>query len=140
MKKRVGVWIDHEQAVILSIVNGREETERIKSAAEGRVRLSGGARSRSPYGPQEIASERKREERRRHQLHRFYGEVTEAIRDADRIFIFGPGEAKLEFEKELRRSKQLAVRIAAVETADKMTEPQLAARVRAFYQLPRKRR
>jgi hypothetical protein len=140
MKKRVGVWIDHAEAVVVTLINGQEKTERVRSHAEGHLRLSGGARARSPYGPQDIASERKMQERRMHQLQRFYRDVAGAIRDADRIFILGPGEAKLEFEKQLRKSKELSAKLGAVETADRMTEAQMAATVRAFYKLPKRRR
>ena len=133
MKKYVGIWIDFEKAFISSIEDGLESISRIDSNVEGRVRLSGGSRSATHYGPQEIASERKVEERRKHHLRRYYEGVIKALEDAERIFIFGPGEAKLELEKEIRKSKQLGVKIVAVERADKMTERQIAAKVRDFF-------
>ncbi|MCX6555193.1 MAG: hypothetical protein NTZ12_09310 [Candidatus Aminicenantes bacterium] len=43
--------------------------------------------------------------------------------------IFGPGEAKGELKKRLERDG-LGGRIAAVETVDKMTDRQIAAKVR----------
>jgi hypothetical protein len=46
----------------------------------------------------------------------------------------GPGEAKIEFEKSLRRQKSMQKRLLKVETADKMTKNQMIARVRQFYQ------
>jgi hypothetical protein len=48
------------------------------------------------------------------------------------ILLFGPGEAKREFEKRLV-SKGLADKVIGVETSDKMTEPQIIAKVRKFY-------
>ena len=135
MKKYVGIWIDFEKAFIVSNEGGEESTARIDSNVEGRVRLSGGSRSATPYGPQDIRSERKVEERRKHHLRRYYEAVIKAIGDAHTILILGPGEAKLELEKEMRKSKQLAGKIAAVERADKMTERQIAARVRGFFGL-----
>jgi hypothetical protein len=59
--------------------------------------------------------------------------VISHIRDADSILIFGPGEAKGELKKRLE-SKGLGGRIVAVETTDKMTERQIAAKVRAYFQ------
>ena len=47
--------------------------------------------------------------------------------------IFGPGEAKLELEKELRKLKELATKVVAVEAADKMTEREIAAKVRRYF-------
>ena len=47
--------------------------------------------------------------------------------------IFGPGEAKLELEKELNESKELRAKVVSVEAADKMTERQIAAKVRRYF-------
>ena len=137
MKKHIGVWVDHEKAFIASIVKDDEMTKEtifcIKSNVEGHVRLSGGSRSRTPYGPQEVASERKMHERRKHHLRLYYQKIIRAIRGAQKIVIFGPGEAKLELEKELNESKELAAKVFAVEAADKMTERQIAAKVRRYF-------
>ena len=65
-------------------------------------------------------------------LNRYYGEVVECLRDAESIFIFGPGEAKGELEKRLA-SKGLGGRVVGIETVDKMTERQIAAKVRQYF-------
>jgi hypothetical protein len=137
MKKCVGIWIDHEKAFLVFILADKETTTSIESNVEGRVRLSGGSRSRTPYGPQDVASERKNEERHKHQLRRYYEKVIGALGDSKQIQIFGPGEAKIELEKEMKRSKALGSRIVSVEPADKMTEKQIAAKVRDFFRLDR---
>ena len=54
------------------------------------------------------------------------------IRDADAILIVGPGEAKSELKTRLE-SEALGGRIAVIETADKLTERQLAAKVRKHF-------
>ncbi len=133
MKRYVGIWIDHERAFIVSIVDNQEEVACIESNVEGHYRLSGGSRSSTPYGPQDVASERKIEDRRRHHLHQYYEKIIREIRDSEKIFIFGPGEAKIEFRKEVEKSKDLSSKITKVETTDKMTEKQIAAKVREFY-------
>jgi stalled ribosome rescue protein Dom34 len=135
MKKYVGIWIDFEKAYVVSIEKSKKIITRIDSEVEGRVLLAGGSRSVTPYGPQDVASERKVEERRKHHLRKYYQRVIRAIDDADKILIFGPGEAKIQFEKEIIKSKKLKAKIAAVERADKMTEPQIAAKVRDFFNL-----
>ena len=137
MKKCVGIWVDHEKAFVASVIKDDEMTNetfhQIKSNVEGHFRLSGGARSRMPYGPQDVASEKKIEERRKHHLRQYYQRIVQAIRDGQKIFIFGPGEAKLELEKEIRKSKELAAKLVGVEAADKMTERQVAAKVRRYF-------
>jgi hypothetical protein len=62
-------------------------------------------------------------------LGRYYDAIIGYIRDADSIQIFGPGEAKGELVKRLK-SKNLRKRIVSIETTDKLTDPQIAARVR----------
>jgi hypothetical protein len=51
---------------------------------------------------------------------------------AESILLFGPGEAKGELRKRLERDK-LGGRIVAVETVDKMTDRQIAAKVRGYF-------
>ena len=77
-----------------------EMIERIESDIERRIRLSGGTRTRkTPYGPQEISVDSKQEDRNKRQLREYYKEILRRISNADRILIFGPGEAKIEFKK-----------------------------------------
>ena len=54
------------------------------------------------------------------------------IGEAESILIFGPGEAKGELKKRLERNN-LGGRIAGVETVDKMTDRQIAARVQQHF-------
>jgi hypothetical protein len=142
MKKYVGIWLDHREAFVVSFtknqpfVDGNQEMiERIESDIERRVRLSGGSRSRkTPYGPQEISVDGKQEDRVKGQLRKYYHQIMQRISDADRILIFGPGEAKIELKKEIEKSKQLAARIKKIESADKMTKRQIAAKMRTFFE------
>ena len=41
MKKEAGVWIDHRQAVIVTLIDQVEETKQIMSDIEKQVRYSG---------------------------------------------------------------------------------------------------
>jgi hypothetical protein len=133
MKQSVGLWIDHEKAIVVFIENHKETIQVIESNVERRVRFSGGSRTATPYGPQDVASEGKRDERYRHHLDAYYSEVIRAIRDADSILIFGPGEAKGELKKAIENSRELGRRIKGVEPADKMTQRQIAAKVRDYF-------
>ena len=62
-------------------------------------------------------------------LNRFYAEIIGAIRDAETILIFGDGEARIELRQHLERAR-LGHKIIGVEAAERMTVPQLAAKVR----------
>ena len=129
MKQSVGLWIDHRKAIVVTIKNDKEVMRVIESNVEPRVRL----RTASHYGPQEVVSESKRDERYGHHLDAYYSEVIQAIRDTDSILIFGPGEAKGELKKAIEESKDMGRHIVGVESADKMTQRQIAARVRDYF-------
>ncbi|MGB5616830.1 MAG: hypothetical protein WBM78_08320 [Desulfobacterales bacterium] len=101
-----------------------------------RVRLSGGSRSRkTPYGPQEAAAEGKIEKRYNQQLRRYFRKIVETVRSGHKFIILGPGEAKIELKKEAEADKSAAEKLVGIETADKMTDRQIAAKVRKFFGL-----
>jgi hypothetical protein len=125
MKQKAGLWIDHREAVIVMVTDAGEEIKRIKSNLEKRVRYSGG--SRSDGSQQEPEDQRDR--RFVDHLNKYYDEVIACIREAESILLFGPGEAKGEIEKRLE-SEDLGGRIGGIETVDKMTDRQIAAKVR----------
>ena len=120
MKKELGLWIDHREAVIVTIAHEGEEIKRINSDAE----KQGG----SPEGKPED----QRDRRFANHLNQYYDEVIAAIRNADSILIMGPGEAKGELEKQLEQER-LSERIVGVETTDRLTEPQIVAKVRQHF-------
>jgi hypothetical protein len=66
-------------------------------------------------------------------LNIYYDAVIASIRDAEAILIFGPGEAKGELKRRLRKAN-LSGRIVGMETVDKMTDHQIAAEVRQHFQ------
>ena len=122
MKRKVGLWIDHRKTVIVSVTDNGEETSRlIESGMEKHVRYSGAA--------QEDSAEDQRDTRFTGHLNKYYDRVISSIRDAESILILGPGEAKVELEKRLKK-EALGGRVVGIETVDKMTDRQIAARVR----------
>lgn len=124
MKKELGLWIDHRNAVIVTIAGEEEEIKHINSNTEEHGRFSANAPDGSP--------EDRRDRRIGKHLHQYYNEVIATIRDADSILIFGPGEAKGELEKQLMQEK-LSGRIVGIETADRLTEPQVVAKIRHYF-------
>jgi stalled ribosome rescue protein Dom34 len=133
-KNYAGIWIDHRQAVIVSITDHGETIKRIVSEIERKVRLSGGSRTaKTPYGPQQVSVDGKQQERINRQLRQYYQKIIQRIQDATKILILGPGEAKTELKKEMEKSGELAAKKITVEPADKMTERQVAAKVRQFF-------
>jgi hypothetical protein len=129
-----GLWIDHRRAVIVAITDQGETIKRVESNVERKVRLSGGSRTaKTPYGPQQISVDGKQQERIRRQLHQYYREIIRSVQDASKILILGPGGAKVELKKEIENAREIGVKKIKVEAADKMTEKQIAARVRNYF-------
>ena len=130
MDRNVGVWIDHKQAYLIWYEEGRVEV--IQSNIEPPKHFSGGTQLGGKLN-QKGDIELHHNDRYKLQLHKYYQEVITALKDVDSIFIMGPGEAKVEFEKVLKRHKTIQKRLLKVETADKMTKNQMIAHVRKFY-------
>jgi len=130
MNARVGLWIDHRKALIVAITDKEEEIGLVISKIEKQRRGSPGVR---PDAPHELRADDSRQKSLTEHLNIYYDAVIACIRDAESILIFGPGEAKGELKKRLQRDK-LGARIASIEMVDKMTDHQIAARVRQHFQ------
>lgn len=129
MKKEIGLWLDHREAIIVILTDGGEEIKHISSGSEKHIRYSGSSHSKTPEGLKEVTSEDQRDRKFENQLNKYYDEVIAVIRDAESIQIFGPGEAKSELEKRLKHEVTEG-HIFATESADRMTDRQISAKVR----------
>ena len=135
MKRRAGLWIDHRKAVIVLVSDQKEETRIIQSNVEKQPGRFAGVRSTTPYEAQQVQADDSREREFSHHLQHYYDEVIALIRDADAILIFGPGEAKGELRKRLEHDKPSG-RVLALETNDKMTDHEIAEKVRERFPTP----
>lgn len=125
MKRKVGLWIDHSKAVIVSLKDDLEEINFIVSDLEKHVRFSGEAQAQT--------EEDIRDRRFTNYLNKYYDEVIDCVRNADSILVFGPGEAKVELKKRIE-NENLAGQSVYIETVDKMTDSQIASKVRQYFQ------
>jgi hypothetical protein len=129
MKKEIGLWIDHREAIIVIFTDGEEEIKHITSDSGKHIRYSGSSHSKTPEGLKEVTSEDRRDRKFANTINSFYDEIIAVVRNAETIQIFGPGEAKGELEKRLEH-EGLKAHMLPVETVDKMTDHQIAAKVR----------
>ena len=132
MSTRVGLWIDHRKAIVVAVTDKVEEIALVISAVEKQARRSLSSRHEGPYEPQQVPADDSRQRAYAGHLNIYYDAVIACIRDAESILIFGPGEAKGELKKRLD-DNGLGPRIAGVETVDKMTDRQIAAKVRQHF-------
>lgn len=129
MKTKAGLWIDHRKANIVTVTDKGEEIRLIISKTEKQLRRSGDSPLKGSYETLQVPADDSRQKSFTEHLNIYYDAVIACIRDAESILIFGPGEAKDELKKRLKKNK-LGGRVIGVEKADKMTAPQIAAKVR----------
>lgn len=133
---RTGLWIDHRHAILVTVTVDGAETRVVETKVESHIETQPRRDSDSPlkgsYDAQEVPADDSRQRALTGQLNVYYDAVIAHLRGAESIAIFGPGEAKGELRKRLERDN-LGARIVAVETADKMTERQFAAKVRDYF-------
>lgn len=129
METKVGVWIDRRKAVVVAVTEDGEDIGLIISKVEEQLRRAGDSPLKGPYEAQRVPADNSRQRALTKHLNIYYDAVIACIREADSILIFGPGEAKNELENRLEK-KDLGSRIVGIETVDKMTDKEIAAKVR----------
>ena len=121
MNKRVGLWLDGNKAVIVSIADNIEARRIITSDMAHYVLYS-------TTVPGDGSPENIRDRRFWNHLGEYYDKIIAHIRDAAEIQIFGPEGAKYELQKRLE-NEGLAGHIVSMEDADKMTDLQIGIKV-----------
>jgi hypothetical protein len=121
MDKKVGLWLDRNKAVIVSIINNVEGRSIITSDMEHYQLYS-------TVVPGDGSPENIRDRRFWNHLGEYYDKILAQIRDAAEIQIFGPEVAKHELQKRLE-SEGLAGLVVGMEDAVKMTDLQIATKV-----------
>jgi hypothetical protein len=129
MTTKAGVWIDHKQAIVVLVGDGEDQIKKIKSAVTKPARSADGSKVKNWYTPNDFVAEDRLQRKVGNELHKFYDEVIAAILGSKSLLILGPGVAKGEFLKRLKAKKLGGVSMD-VETADKMTDHQITAKVR----------
>jgi hypothetical protein len=128
MNKKVGLWIDRNKAVIVSIANKTEGRRIITSDMEHYVLYS-------TVVPGDGSPENVRDRRFWNHLGEYYAKIVAHIRDAEEIQMFGPGVAKYELEKHLE-GEGLAIHIVSMEEAEKMSDLQIGIKVQKRFPIP----
>jgi stalled ribosome rescue protein Dom34 len=127
MQKKAGVWIDHRQAVIVTAGGGGKEINRIQSNLEKHVRRPSEHARSTDNGPEDQC-----DRAFTGHLSRYYDKVISRIGNAESVLILGPGEAKEELKERLESNPPHG-RMIVLETMDKMTDRQIAEKVRRHF-------
>jgi len=134
MEKLFGLWVDHEKAIIVSLMRGSHKVIHVESDVEGHFRLKDDSQSINPSNLQGNTIESKMDSRYRKYLNIYFQQIINLLKEAKRIFIFGPGEAKIELKKMIEKNKLFSNKISDIETTDKLTEPQIVAKVKKYFE------
>jgi len=129
MKTRVGLWIDHRKAIVVAVTDKGEELRLMISKVERQLRRSGDSPLKGRYESLHVPAEDSSQRAFEGHLNIYYDAVIAAVRGAEAILIFGPGRAKSELKKRLDKGR-LGARVVGIETVDRMTDHQIAAKVR----------
>ncbi len=132
MSTKVGLWIDHKKAVVVSITENGEEIKEIISDVEKQPRRSGDSPLKGTYEPVQVPADDSRQRAFTGGLNVYYDKVIASIGSAESILIFGPSTAKDELKERLKVNN-LDSRIVGVETVDKMTDHQIAAKTKQYF-------
>ncbi|WP_291854954.1 hypothetical protein [Marinilabilia sp.] len=136
MKKQVGIWMNTDKAVLVSLLNGKEnEIQTIESDIESRSHNPREIKPGSRTGTVLMDVDKKMTQRKNHQMHNYFEKVIHSISsDTGEIYIFGPANTKKHFEKELKKRTQFNSLKLEIESADKMTQPQMVAKIKQHFE------
>ena len=120
MTKYLAVWIDHKEARVFPIQQGKVDettvTAPLKNIHHKHPKKDEGTQTH-PYDAK-----------------RFFHDVGQALEGAEHILVVGPATAKLEFRQYLREHNPLLeAKIVGMETVDHPTDGQLVAHAKKYF-------
>jgi hypothetical protein len=131
MKREVGLWIDRQKTVMVTVLGEIEETLEIRSNVGKLVKPLTKLHAQIPIVSRKENVDTVQNDEGSY-LSGYLDGVVSMLRNADLIWIFGPGDVKHELKKRLERV-DLGERIVRVEAVNKMTNRQIIAKVRQHY-------
>jgi hypothetical protein len=129
--KNTGIWLDKKRALIVNI-NDNLETVKIVYSDIDNFKVTS---NKHLGGSKEIVKDIKYLEREKHQFKWFFKDIIKELNDIDALVIFGPAETYEKLAKEIvEHHKHLSTKIKGIRRADSMTENQVLAWVRDFFE------
>lgn len=136
MTNQVGVWLDGTKAIVVKPANGI--VKEIIAHIDNPVHHSTETQRTALVRGKQVNNEKKFDERKKHQTHDYIKDVISEIKTADAIYVFGPSQMKTNLKTELEKDKHLKDKLVAVESADSMTNNQIVAQVKKFFEPAKK--
>ena len=121
MPRRVAIWIDHREAILITL-NGAQVIDEEEVFSEAGPHTHGGGWSQHRF------------ESHRHEiLKHYYEEVIGHLGPVDEILILGPGQAKNEVHHTIDHHKGLRGKVVAIRSAPRLTEQELIGEAEQFF-------
>lgn len=131
--KKIGIWLDKDKAFIITLEDKKESILYIPSNIE-HFRIHGGSGTRFKGGPQDVVQDSRYLERQNHQFKTYFKEIVSHIKYGDVLALFGPAGTNERFKRTLEQLyPMLNSKVIAVKKVDSMTENQMKALVRGFF-------
>ena len=133
LHKKVGVWLDKKNAIIVTLYNGKTSVNTLLSNIED-YHIHGGSGTRLKGGPQDVVQDSKYLEREKQQLKKYFNDIISEIKDANAIVLFGAAETCSKLNKHLiNHYKDLSKKVKDVVKMDSINKNQVKAWVKAFF-------
>jgi hypothetical protein len=132
MTHQAGIWIDHRKAVIVMLTAEGETLTTVESHVEKHPQRGGDSPMTGSYEARQVPADDSRQKALTGDLNHYYDAVRTALPAQCNVLVFGPGEAKGEFNKRMGKSGH-GLTVVAVETDDKMTDKQIIAKTRSHF-------
>ena len=120
-KQFAGVWLDNQQAVIITSSSGTD-------AAEYSIRDKVKATGTQGGGSEHSMNNAKQTEHKK-----YFKEISNLLIPFDEILLFGPGQSQEQFQHHLQDDAQFKSKQITIDSSDQLTDPQRIAKVRDFF-------
>jgi hypothetical protein len=114
--KCLGIWMDYSKAYLMELLPDNIQIQTIESNFTHEIKAESIEKSEKHMHNKEEGEKLK-----------YFKKLQSEIEKFDDIFLFGPGDAKLELHELLKENRSKDQVVLEIKTTDKMTENQLKA-------------
>ncbi len=130
---KTGVWLDTKKAIVVKLEENDHTFKVIDSGIQTKEREEGETKKFGRFAKQFLSFEKNKQRKQSEQEKKFFKEILKEVANSESLVLFGPSNAKLKLEKEIRSNKSLKFDFQGAKDADSMTDNQVKAWVTDFY-------
>ncbi len=134
---QLGVWLDQSKAYLVVYYKGKASfLEEVESPYDRKFREEGEGSDHTRFGPSlpyTSNNENKKHNIAKNEMKAYFSSLEDKLLGYDDILLLGPGTAKDRLRKRLAENNAFSTTRVFIKTSDKMTENQLLAYIREFF-------